>query len=323
MRRRKLLLLGGGAITMPAVQAQPAMPVVGWVHPGRADGQDHAAGGFLSGLQDGGYSEGRSVAIEWRWADEHPDRLPDLVLELVRLRPMVMVAAGVRSASLAKAATSSIPLVFMTGDDPVRLGLVASWSRPGGNATGIVQGIFEVLGKQIELLDLLLPKRQPIAALLNPNAPFLEAERNSLEAAAQVLQRQLLVFFATSDQEFEAAFVDIKQQQGGGLVIGIDVLFSHHSSRLASLAKAHRLPTSRAYRQFPEAGGLFSYGPDIRQIYRELGRYTARVLRGIKPAELPVQRLSTVEMVINLGTARAIGIDLPALLIARADTLIE
>ena len=323
MRRRKLLLLGGGAIAMPAVQAQPAIPIVGWVHPGRADGQEHAAGGFLSGLQDGGYSERRNVAIEWRWADEHPDRLPDLVLDLVKLRPTAIVAAGVRSASLAKTASSSIPLLFMTGDDPVRLGLVASWSRPGGNATGIVQGIFDVLGKQIELLDLLVPKPRPIAALLNPAAPFLEAERSSLESAAAALQRELLVFFATSDRDFEPAFADIKERQAGGLVIGLDVLFSHNAARLASLAKAQRLPTSRAYRQFPEAGGLFSYGPDIRQIYRELGRYTARVLRGVKPSELPVQRLSTVEMVINLGTAREIGVDLPTLLIARADTLIE
>jgi putative tryptophan/tyrosine transport system substrate-binding protein len=327
MRRREFItLLGGAAVAWPgAAQAQPAaMPVVGFLNVESARGYAGPLAAFLKGLREAGYVEGRNVAIEYRWADGHSDRLPAMAADLAHKQVTVIAATSTPASIAAKAATTTVPIVFETASDPVRLGLVSSLSRPGGNVTGVTQTNVEVAPKRLELMHELLPAANILGLLLNPADPALaDTQLNDFQAAAGILGVQLHVLNAGTDGELEKAFAELSRLKLGGLVISTDPFFTSRPEALAALAARHAMPAVSKGREFAAAGGLLSYGSDTADSYRLAGVYTGRVLKGEKPADLPVQQATKVELFINLKTAKALGITLPLALLGRADEVIE
>jgi putative ABC transport system substrate-binding protein len=326
MRRRKFItLLGGAAAAWPiaARAQQPAIPVIGFLNrasPGQDQGRAVA---FRQGLSQAGYIEGQNVAIEYRWGAGQRDPLAAMAGDLVR-RQVSVIAAGSDSAALAaKAATNTIPIIFAGGNDPVKLGLVASLNRPGGNVTGVVNLNIELGPKRLDLLQELVPSVQTISLLVNPTNPSADTILKDLQAAAHTLGLTSHVLHASSERDIEAAFAKLKDMQAGALVIGADVFLTTRSEQLASLTTRYALPAIAQAREFAAAGGLASYGTDIREQYRLLALYTGRVLKGEKPADLPVQQATKLEFVLNLKTAKALGITVPLPLSGRADEVIE
>jgi putative ABC transport system substrate-binding protein len=324
-RREFITLLGSAAAAWPlaARGQQPAMPVIGFLN-SRAPGDDpHLLAALRKGLRDSGYTEGQNVTIEYRFADNRYDRLPMLAADLVRRQVGVIVANG-PAARAAKAATATIPIVFASGFDPVEAGLVASLSRPGGNVTGVTILGVELGPKRLELLHELIPTTAIIAALVNPSdSARAEATSRDLQAAAQALGLKLHVLYASNDRELEAVFTSLVGLRAGGLVIGEEPFFNSRAGQLGALALRHAVPTIYQLRQFAAGGGVASYGPNLSDAYYLMGSYTGRVLNGAKPADLPVQQSTKVELIINMKAAKALGISVPLPLSGRADELIE
>jgi putative ABC transport system substrate-binding protein len=326
IQRREFIVTLGSAVVWPlAARAQQAgMPVVGFLNSSWPGGYAPMVAAFRQGLNETGYIEGQNIAIEYRWAELHHDRLPELAADLVRRKVTVIAATTTTAALAAKAATATIPIVFEVASDPVKLGLVASLNRPGGNLTGVTNVNIEVAPKRLELLHEIIPTATTFALLINPSNPTLaEPATRDIRASARTLGVQLHVVSATTDNEIEHAFANLATLRVGGLVIGSDPFFSSRSERLASLAVRYAVPAIYQWREFAAAGGLISYGSDTRDAYRLAGIYTGRVLKGEKPADLPVQRATKVELYINLKTAKTLGITIPLPLSGRADEFIE
>jgi putative tryptophan/tyrosine transport system substrate-binding protein len=326
-RRKFLATLGGAAAAWPlaARAQQPALPVIGFLHNASLETRREGIAGFHRGLAEIGYIEGQNVTIEYRWAEGLNDRLPALAADLVRRQVAVIATPGsTQSALAAKTATQTIPIVFLLGTDPVEIGLVTSLNRPGGNITGISTLNVDVAVKRLELLHELVPAATSIAYLRNPTNPvFSSAETKAVQTATQVLGVNLIILNASRQEEILAAFATLVQQRVGGLFISGEPLFFTHIDLLVLLAARHAIPTISHFREFVTAGGLIGYGPSLPSAYRQVGVYTGRILKGDKPADLPVQRASKIEFVINLKAARVIGLDVPTTVLARADEVIE
>ena len=328
MRRREFVtLLGGAAVTWPltALAQQAAMPVVGYLSAMSPDEGEPRAAAFRRGLQESGYIVGQNVAIEYHWAEQQIDRLPAMAADLVKRRVTVIAAVTTPAVLAAQAATTTIPIVFESGSDPVRLGLVTNLNQPGGNVTGVSSLVVEVGPKRLELLHELLPTAKVMALLLNPDDRALaQAQAREVLSAARNRKLELHVLNArSSESDFDAVFADIKRLRVGGLVIAAGSVFVRGINKLAALTVRHAVPAISQYRDFPAAGGLMSYGSDIFDAYRLAGVYTGRVLKGENPAELPVVQATKFELVINLKTAKALGINVPPSMQARADEMIE
>jgi len=318
--------LGGAAVAWPlaARAQQPAMPVIGFLDSRSPEKDANRVRAFRQGLSETGYVEGQNVAIEYRWADGQNDRLPALVADLVR-RQVTVIAAGTNtpSALAAQAATTIIPIVFSIGADPVAVGLVTSLNRPGTNVTGMTTLNVELMPKRLNLLHELVPTATIIALLVNPTDPISETISRDAQAAARVLGLQLHVLRASTEHEFDTVFASLVQLRAKALVIGPDSLFISRSEQLAALTVRHAVPTIFQFREFAAAGGLMSYSGSLTDSYRQVGVYTGRILKGEKPGDLPVQQSTKVELVINLKTAKALGIELPMSLLMRVDEVIE
>jgi putative tryptophan/tyrosine transport system substrate-binding protein len=303
---------------------QPAMPVVGFLASASEYGSHGFVAAFRNGLVESGYVEGRDVQVEYRWADNQYDRLSSLAADLVRRSVSVIVASGGPAAPLAaKAATSTIPIVFTATSDPVRLGLVASLNRPGGNVTGTGAFTVELDAKRLEVLRELVPKVVLIGALINPNRPDADAQSQHVQNAARAVGQQVHVLMAGSEREIDTAFTALAQQQIGALLVGADPFFSSRRNQVVALAARHTVPTVYMNRDFVATGGLASYGTNIADGYRQAGIYAAQILKGAKPADLPVIQPTKFELAINLKTAKALGLTVPPTLLARADEVIE
>ena len=324
-RRELLAALGGAVAAWPlAARAQQARPVIGFLNSTSPHGYARPLSAFLKGLSEAGYVERQNVAIEYRWAEGHNDQLSAMVTDLVHRQVAVIAATSTPAALAAKATTTTIPIVFETGGDPVRLGLVASLNRPGGNVTGITQSNVEEMPKLVEFLHELIPAAHVIALLVNPaNSTLAETNARLAQAAAKTLGLELYLLNASGERDFDEIFEKLTQLRAGGLVIGGDPLFTSHSEQLAALAASHAVPAVYKGREFAAAGGLLSYGGDVTESYRLAGIYTGQVLKGDKPSNLPVQQATKVELFINLKTAKALGITLPLPLSGRADEVIE
>jgi len=314
IRRREFITLIGCVAAWPlaARAQQPAMPVLGFLNGGTAEGYAPMVAAFRQGLNEAGYVEGRNVAIEYRWAEGHYDRLPALAADLVQQKVTVIAATSTPAALAAKAATSTVPIVFTTGGDPIKLGLVASLGRPGGNLTGVTTLNVEVGPKRLELARELFPGATTFALLVNPASPLAATVSKDLQAVADTLGVRLHVLHASTEADFEAAFATAAQLRAAALVISTaDPLFNSHAAQLGALALRHSVPAIYQYREFAAAGGLMSYGGYATDTYRLGGVYTGRILKGEKPADLPVQQATKVELIINLKTAKALGITVP------------
>jgi putative tryptophan/tyrosine transport system substrate-binding protein len=325
-RREFLTLLGGAAVAWPraASAQQPAMPVIGYLSARSPEDTAHLVPVFRRALAENGYVEGQTVTIEYRWALGQPDRLPAMAAELVRKPVDVLASTGGESAALAaKAATSTIPIAFIIGGDPVKLGLAASYNRPGGNATGINILTSTLEPKRLGLLHELVPQAATIGVLFNPNFPSFEGQVQGVQETARAIGVQIHVLRASTDREIDAAFETIAQQRIAALAVGADPFFDTRRDKLVATAARHALPTMYHFREFAAAGGLLSYGVSITEVFREFGIYTGRILKGTKPADLPVQQPTKFELIINLKTAKALGLTVPPTLLARADEVIE
>ena len=325
MKRREFItLLGGAAAMWPRVarSQQRAMPVIGFLHSGSSDLNADRVRAFGQGLSEMGYVGGQNVAIEYRWADGQYDRLPALAADLVR-RQVAVIIANTPAVPAAKAAATTIPIVFQTGGDPVATGFVASLNRPDGNLTGVATLNVELGPKRLELLRELVPAATLIALLINPTNPNADAQTRGLQVAARTLRLELRVLHASDERDFDMAFATLIQLRAGALVIGPDALFITESERLAALTVRHAVPGIFSPREFAAAGGLMSYGGSGTETYRLIGLYAGRILKGEKPADLPVQQVTKVELVINLKTAKALGVIVPLPLLGRADEVIE
>jgi ABC-type uncharacterized transport system substrate-binding protein len=327
MRRREFIsLLGGGAVAWPlaARAQQPALPVIGFVRDGSADASARLAAAFRKGLNEAGYIEGQNVTVEYHWLQGQYDRLPALMADLVRRQVSVIATPGAVPAQAAKAATATIPIVFGVGDDPVKLGLVASLARPGGNATGINILTSEVVTKRLRLLHDLVPNAARVAALVNPgNASVTEATLREVQEAAPTLGLQIQIIRATTIGEIDAAFATIARERSDALFVAADGLFVSRRVQLATLTARDRIPAMYSTRDPVEVGGLMSYGPDLAEMFHQVGVYTGSILKGAKPAGLPVLQSTKFEFVINLTTAKALGLTIPTGVLSIADEVIE
>jgi putative ABC transport system substrate-binding protein len=327
MRRRDFITLLGGAAAWPlaARAQQPALPVVGLILSGSADGSAPRATAFRKGLNETGTIEGQNVTVEYHYFEGQYDRVPALVADLVRRRVAVIVTPGVTSAALAaKAATATIPIVFGVGEDPVQLGLVASLARPGGNATGVNFFSQEVLAKRLRLLHDLVPKAVRVAVLVNPANPSVaEMTLRDVQEAAPTIGLQIQILKATTIGEIDAAFATLARQRPDALFVAPDGFFTSRRVQFATLTAVNKIPATYSSRDFVAAGGLMSYGTDSADMYRQVGVYTGSILKGAKPADLPVVQSTKFEFVINLGTARALGLAVPPGMLASADEVIE
>jgi len=326
MRRRTFIAGLGGAVTWPlAAKAQRrALPVIGILSTGSEQQRDSSFLAFLEGLKETGFVEGRNVAIEYAYARNDYDRLPELATDLVRRRATVLYTGVNTAAAIAgKAATSTIPIVFGVGDDPVQLGLVASFNSPGGNLTGASLLLTETAAKRVEMLHEAAPKAGRAAALFDPRNPAAEAERRELMKAARILGLEFRAFEATNENEIDSTLEAVAQMPGAMLVIEGDPVFTNRLNQLAGLTLRHAIPAIYPIREFPQAGGLMSHGSSVQEAARIAGTYTGRILKGEKPADLPVQQVTRVELVINMASAKAIGLTFPLSLLGRADEVIE
>ena len=325
IRRREFITLLGGAAAWPvaARAQQPAMPVIGFLRSTSIERSAQLLAAFRQGLKEAGYSEGQNVAIEYRSAEGEYDRLPGLAADLVRRQVTVIVATGgLASAQAAKALTSTIPIVF-TGEDPVKSGLVVSFNQPGGNATGVSLLTTDIGSKRLGLLRELVPNATRIALLNNPNGPNVGGYLQDLQAAADSLNQRIQVLNAVNENEIDAAFVALARERPDALFISSDPFLTSRREQIVALANHYKLPAFYEWREFAEAGGLASYGPSHTEPYRLIGIYTGRILKGAKPADLPVIQSTKFELVFNLKTAKALGLEVPATLLARADEVIE
>jgi putative ABC transport system substrate-binding protein len=325
MKRREFITLLSATVTWPlAARAQQAtVPVIGFLGPGSAQSDAYRVTSFRQGLTEAGFVEGQNVKIEFRWAEGHYDRLRGMAVDLVQRQVTVIVATSTPAALAAKAATAVIPIVFETASDPVRLGLAGSLSRPGGNITGVTQASEEVAPKRLELLHELVPKAGVLGLLVNPTAPELaEPQVREVLSAAQALGVELHVLNASTEHDFKKVFAKMTELRAG-LVIGGDAFFTSHAKQLATLTMQHMVPAIYQWREFAASGGLMSYGSNITDTHRFVGIYAGRILKGDKPADLPVQQATKVEMYINLKTAHALGITIPLPLSGRADEIFE
>jgi putative ABC transport system substrate-binding protein len=324
-RREFITLLGGAAASWPlaARAQQPAMPVIGFLNSQSPGVYAPIAAAFHQGLREIGFVEGQNVAIEYRWAQGRSDRLRALSAELVRRQVAVIVAAGASSALAAKAETTTLPIVFSAAVDPIAIGLVDSLERPGGNVTGVTNLSVQLVQKQVEMLHELVPTATVTAALLNPSFPGSESQSRDLHAAARKLGLQLHIVHASTERDFDPMFATMIQLRAGMLVIGADPYFFGHRDQIAALAIRHRMPAIFFLREFATVGGLISYGPIVTESYRQVGIYAGRILKGEKSADLPVMQSAKFQLVINLKTAKALGLEISPTLLARADEVIE
>jgi putative ABC transport system substrate-binding protein len=326
MKRREFISLLGSAVAWPlaARAQQAAKPVIGFLNADSPQGYERPLSAFLAGLGERGYVDGRNVAIEYHWAGNRLDQLPALAADLVRRNVTVIAATSTPAALAAKAATTTIPIVFETGGDPVQLGLVASLNQPGGNVTGVTQLSAEVIPKRLELLHELLPTARTMALLVNPSdSVYAEMQSRQALAAARSLGLKLEVLNAGTERDFDSVFSNLSHLRAAGLVIGGDALFNSRIKQLAALTIQHSVPAVYQWREFVAAGGLLSYGSEVTDAYRLAGIYTGRILKGDKVADLPVQQAIKVELFLNLKTAKALGIAVPLPLSGRADEIIE
>jgi putative ABC transport system substrate-binding protein len=325
-RRTFNTLLGGAAVAWPhaALAQQPAMPAVGFLGSRSPEDSANLVAAFRAGLGEIGFVEHRNVTIEFRWAEGHYDRLPALAADLVSRQVSVLAAPGGIAAGLAaKAATTKIPIIFLTGADPVQFGLVSSLSRPGGNVTGVAILTNTLAPKQLELLHEVVPTAMLVAFLVNPKNPIAESDTRDLQSAASTTRQQILVLHGSNESEIENAFAALVQQRAGALLVQSDPFFNSRPEKIIALATHHAIPAMYQWRDFPRAGGLMSYGTVLADAYRQVGIYAGKILQGTKPSDLPVQQSVKVQLVINLKTAKALGLTFPLTLLGRADEVIE
>lgn len=324
-RRQFIALLGGTVATWPlaAVAQQSAIPTIGFLRSTRPDASTDLLVALRKGLKETGYVEGENLTIEYRWAENQQEQLSALAADLVRQRCVVIVAGGVNAAFAAKAATATIPIIFATGVDPLRSGLVGSFNRPGGNITGVFSVSASMEGKHLGLLREVVPTAAVIGMLVNPTSPGSERQERETQAAAQALGQQLHVFKASGERDIDNVFATLTRYRIGALLIAANALFTGQRDQLVALAARHAMPVLHYTREFAEAGGLMSYGSSLTDAYRQVGVYVGRVLKGEKPADLPIIQSSTFELVINLKTAKTLGLTVPYGLLNAADEVIE
>jgi putative tryptophan/tyrosine transport system substrate-binding protein len=326
VKRRQFITLLGGAVAWPvAARAQdPAVPLIGFLNSASPAPFARLADAFHQGLREGGYVEGRNVTIEYRWADGQFARLPELAADLVHRRVSLIVATGgTVSARAAKEATATIPILFIVGPNPIGDGLVTSVSRPGGNATGVALYTSELLPKRLDLLGQLMPRAATIALLVNPSDAAYELETKYVEDAMRVTGQQMVLIKASAERDFEPALVSAVQQRVDALLVSANPFFTQRRVQLVALAARHAMPAGYPWREYTDAGGLMSYGPSIAGAYHLIGRYASRILNGEKPADLPVQAPTNYELIINVKTAKALGLEVPHSLLATADEVLE
>jgi ABC-type uncharacterized transport system substrate-binding protein len=326
MRRREFITLLGSAVAAAwpfGACAQQALPVIGFANSGSAQAQVLMAAAYRKGLEEAGFVEGKNVLIESRWADGQYDRLPEFMADLIKRKVAVIMAGGPPAALAAKAATSTVPVVFTTGDNPVQTGLVPSLGRPGGNVTGVHVLFTELESKKLGLLRDVVPQADVVAALVNQTRPVASSQTAELQAAAQKFGQRVQIIHAATEQDIEPAFASMVQLKAGALLVGADPFFNSRRDQIVSLAARHAIPAIYEQRSFVAAGGLMSYGTNLADAYRQAGIYTGRILKGEKPADMPVIQATKFELVLNLKTAKALGLTIPSGLLTIADEIIE